>query len=260
MLATKAGVWKVIESDGRRLLNSRSTVSFLSSSRRLDGLTKSNYEICLFLRAYSSHSSWPRNNTCLHRKASTSAPSSSFYSSLSSGSSPTGKRINCYDRRVEEYQVDWGISLHSTTLTSSRARHKGHRSGSNMYSYPQDESRAFLSTSSSSESSSKRNEPKQNTPNYSTHAKIPIPKSSPTGSTSLNPLASIDVKAIMKGSANMTIWLTKTIFKFVIHLPSNTVFYATHPNERKEKIAEIKESIKKEVDHYWVGIKVSVLQ
>lgn len=255
MLATKAAVRKVIESDGRRLLNNRSTVSFMSSSRGLDGLTQSNYEICLFLPAYSSYSSWPKNNSCLQRKTSTSAPVPSFYSSLSSGSSPTEKWTNGYDPRVKEYQLGWGILLHSNALTSGRA-HKGHRSGPNTYLYPQYESRAFLSTSSSSDSSSKRNEQKQNPPNYSTHAKIPIPKSSPTGSTSLNPLASIDVKAIMKGSADMTIWLTKTIFKFIIHLPGNTVFYATHPNERKEKIAGIKESIKKEVDHYWVGIKL----
>eukprot|EP00536_Pseudo-nitzschia_multiseries_P001632 jgi/Psemu1/322161/estExt_fgenesh1_pg.C_210018 len=55
---------------------------------------------------------------------------------------------------------------------------------------------------------------------------------------------------------DMTIYVTKTVFKFLIRLPGNTLFYATHPEERREKVGDVKDLIKKEVDHYWVGIKL----
>ena len=61
----------------------------------------------------------------------------------------------------------------------------------------------------------------------------------------------------MKTSLEMTWYITKTLCGFVIHLPGNIIFFATHSKERREKIAGMKETIKKEVDHYWVGIKVS---
>jgi hypothetical protein len=107
-----------------------------------------------------------------------------------------------------------------------------------------DGSRALLSTSSSSSTS--------------THAKIPTPKSSPTLSTSSNPLASIDPKAILKKTTDLTWYATKTVSKFTIRLPGNTYFFITHPKERREKITGIKEAVKKEIDHYWVGSKVSL--
>jgi len=54
----------------------------------------------------------------------------------------------------------------------------------------------------------------------------------------------------------MTLYFTKSLFRFIIKLPGNLFFLATNPKVRKEKIAGMKESIKKEVDHYWVGIKL----
>jgi hypothetical protein len=117
-----------------------------------------------------------------------------------------------------------------------------------MRPYPHHECRVFFSSSSP---------PSDTRQQRRTQVKIPIPKSSPTTSTSSNPFASIDVKAISKASLDMTLYVTKAIFRFIINLPSNTVFFITHPKERREKIAGMKETIKKEVDHYWVGFKVS---
>lgn len=90
---------------------------------------------------------------------------------------------------------------------------------------------------------------------YSTSAKIPTPKS-PT-QTSLNPFAAIDPQVLLRNLVDMTWSLTKALVNFILRLPGNSWFYLTHPNERKEKIAEIKAHAKKEFDHYLMGSKVS---
>ena len=130
---------------------------------------------------------------------------------------------------------------------SSRNRRNGRWESKIRYN-PQYESRVFLSSTPSSEEKTKRSQRLKK-------AKIPIPKSAPN--TSSNPLAAIDLSKIAKGTYDMTLWITKSTVRFVVHLPKNLVFFTTHPKERREKIAGLKESIRKEVDHYWVGIKVS---
>ena len=87
---------------------------------------------------------------------------------------------------------------------------------------------------------------------YKTSAKIPTPKSAPAST----PFGSINPQALIKSGVDMTSWLMKEIFTFIIKLPGNTIYYMTHPKERKEYIQGIKEMIKKEVDHYWTGSKV----
>lgn len=128
-----------------------------------------------------------------------------------------------------------------------------------MRFYIQYESRAFLSASPSSSSTSDSHtveSARQNTQGHATHAKIPIPKSSPTLSTSSNPFASIDFRAILKGSLDMAIYLTRRLFRIFTRLPGNVLFFVTNAKERREKIAEMKKWIKKEADHYWIGIKL----
>jgi hypothetical protein len=63
----------------------------------------------------------------------------------------------------------------------------------------------------------------------------------------------------MKTVLETTWWFAKALVMFVIKLPYNTWFYATKPQERREKIQEIKDTAKKEFDHYWVGTKVCLL-
>ena len=131
-----------------------------------------------------------------------------------------------------------------------------------------DESRALMTTSTPSSTSSSSSQPsssqsseestRKKTSDYSTPAKIPTPKSSPTLSTSSNPLASIDSKVVLKGIVEVTWSATKTVSKFIIRSPGNIIFFITHQKERKEKITGIKEAVKKEIDHYWVGSKVSL--
>jgi hypothetical protein len=92
---------------------------------------------------------------------------------------------------------------------------------------------------------------------YATSAKIPTPKS-PTP-TSLNPFASIDPQALVRGVIDMTWSVTKILANFLLNLPSNSWYYLSHPKERKGKYAEIKAAAKHEFDHYLMGSKVSRL-
>ena len=184
------------------------------------------------------------------------------YASLSSQSQITGPFLSSSSKKKKDDSLK-NIPLSTTITTQS-----GHNNflfqqpgrGFSSYNIPQnklrrfhplvvDGSRGLLSTSSSSSSSS----------STSTHAKIPTPKSSPTLSTSSNPLASIDPKAIFKKTTDLTWSATKAVSKFIIRLPGNAYFFITHPKERREKITGIKEFVKKEIDHYWVGSKVSLM-
>jgi len=145
---------------------------------------------------------------------------------------------------------DSSLMLPPIRMSSYHGSHRNRSNGrweSKIRYNPQYESRVFFSSTPSSENESKRSQRLKK-------AKIPIPKSAPN--TSTNPLAAIDLSKIAKGTYDMTVWITKSTVRFVVHLPGNLVFFATHPKERREKIAGLKESIRKEVDHYWVGIKL----
>eukprot|EP00980_Cylindrotheca_fusiformis_P004018 scaffold880_cov132-Cylindrotheca_fusiformis.AAC.14 len=88
-----------------------------------------------------------------------------------------------------------------------------------------------------------------------TSAKIPTPKS-PAEQTIMKTIKSIDPMAIARKGVELTWSLTKAIVLFLARLPKNTFFYLMNPKERKEKITEIKDVIRKEVDHYWTGTKL----
>mmetsp|Transcript_50953 Transcript_50953/g.104837 ORF Transcript_50953/g.104837 Transcript_50953/m.104837 type:complete len:933 (-) Transcript_50953:415-3213(-) len=266
MLATTAAVRKAIENDGRcRLLCSRRN-GFLSSlgnrKTNIDGVViepgSTNDAIFTVLRCYSSHSAWPR--TAAHCYSSTNdddGKSSSERRPHSAAASSFSLRAENREYRNTsywKYRNEKGLSFQSSTpMRSFRSPRNGPGAIGQWESrtrlYPHCEGRVFLSTSLPPETPTTKS-------NNATQAKIPIPKSSPTLSTSSNPFASINFGAIVKTSLEMTWYITKTLCGFVIHLPGNIIFFATHSKERREKIAGMKETIKKEVDHYWVGIKL----
>jgi hypothetical protein len=85
--------------------------------------------------------------------------------------------------------------------------------------------------------------------------KVPTPASAPVQTNyfaSLTASPKIIVTKILDG----TISVFKTVFGFLIRLPGNTWFYISHPTERKERIAGLRELAKDELHHYWVGTKV----
>ena len=113
---------------------------------------------------------------------------------------------------------------------------------------------------SSSEPSGKRSENvTSRSPNYSTSAKIPTPKSSQSTAAS-GPLGSFDVAALARSAASSSATAIKAIVIFILKLPYNSWYYLTRPEERRAKIAEIIEITKKEVNHYWMGTKVSLTE
>eukprot|EP00934_Nitzschia_sp_Nitz4_P008592 Nitzschia sp. Nitz4//scaffold239_size30010//14829//17923//NITZ4_008012-RA/size30010-snap-gene-0.32-mRNA-1//1//CDS//3329543568//8582//frame0 len=85
---------------------------------------------------------------------------------------------------------------------------------------------------------------------YKTSAKIPTPKSAPSPSSSFNP------QAILSTIVETTWSLAKWLVVFCVNLPANTWFFMTNSKARGEKIQEIKDVIKHEVDHYWTGTKL----
>lgn len=92
---------------------------------------------------------------------------------------------------------------------------------------------------------------------YKTSVKIPEPKSAPNHS--MFSFASFDPKALMTKVLEISWSFTKIILTFLVKLPMNTFYYLTHPQERRDKIQEIKDHAKKEFDHYWTGTKVRLL-
>jgi hypothetical protein len=139
----------------------------------------------------------------------------------STATSPSAYRSIIY----QSFDSALGLSFHDPRIYQKRA-----------------ESRAYFSSDSKKQGG------------FSTSAKIPTPKSQTN--ISLNPLASIDPQAMVRGAFNMTWSLTKMVMKFLLRLPGNSWFVLTHPKERKEKIQEIKDMARKEFDHYWMGSKV----
>jgi hypothetical protein len=117
-----------------------------------------------------------------------------------------------------------------------------------------------MSTSSSSSNNNSNGGSSSNSTGskFSTQAKIPTPNSSPTSNSSSSLASMIDPKAIAKTVIETTWYVTKVVVMFLVKLPYNTWFYLAHPQERREKIQEIKDAAKKEFDHYWVGTKVRI--
>lgn len=88
-----------------------------------------------------------------------------------------------------------------------------------------------------------------------TSAKIPTPKSQSDQSV-IKSITSIDPLSIARKGIELTWSVTKIVVLFLARLPGNTLFYLMNSKERKAKISEIRDIIRKEVDHYWTGTKV----
>mmetsp|Transcript_48628 Transcript_48628/g.117601 ORF Transcript_48628/g.117601 Transcript_48628/m.117601 type:complete len:1011 (+) Transcript_48628:289-3321(+) len=217
--------------------------------------------------------------------------SSSTYheSSMATAESSVAIRFNHVrddddDGESSEEAIQHHDYLHRRNIASvqtlrRRHHHQSHRSvSSDIYashdnntiflSVAEIENKRYMSSSSSPPTANSTNNDKSAAPvkkkvkkksgsKYSTQATIPTPKSG--GSSSASALSSlVDPKALAKTVVETTWWLTKAVVMFIVKLPYNTWFYATKPQERREKITEIKELAQKEFDHYKVGTKLLV--
>jgi len=86
-------------------------------------------------------------------------------------------------------------------------------------------------------------------------SKIPTPSSAPPVQD--NPLAHLPApKSLVRKGLDMLSWLARATLTFVVKLPGNIVFYAWNSTERKALLTQIQDTIKHEINHYWVGTKL----
>jgi hypothetical protein len=156
--------------------------------------------------------------------------------------------LKCHQPFISIVGVDsarWFSSLIEVPLLNEQQKQRHKLQLQNRHG-PYEQRVSMSSSSSSSET------PKGS---FSTHAKIPTPKvANPTSSS---PLASFDVKAMARSIVDLTWSITKMVARFILNLPGNTLFFLTHPKERRDKIVEIRDIAKKEFDHYYIGTKVN---
>jgi hypothetical protein len=92
-----------------------------------------------------------------------------------------------------------------------------------------------------------------------TSARIPTPKSpSPPEQSLIKSITSNPMSVARKG-LEQTWSITNVLVSFLIRLPGNTSYYVMNSKERKARITEIRDLVKKEFDHYWTGSKVRKL-
>jgi hypothetical protein len=87
--------------------------------------------------------------------------------------------------------------------------------------------------------------------------RIPTP---PSGiEPEMNPLESLkktSPRSIVRKGVDVTISAFTTLLRFFFQLPGNLYYYLTHPTETRKKYADMKQAVKDEIHHYWVGFKV----
>lgn len=90
--------------------------------------------------------------------------------------------------------------------------------------------------------------------------RIPTP---PSGMESENPLESLKKtgpRSIVRKGVDMTVSAFTALLRFLFQLPGNVFYYLTHPTETRMKYAEMKQMVKDEIHHYWVGFKVRQIE
>lgn len=64
------------------------------------------------------------------------------------------------------------------------------------------------------------------------------------------------VSSLATKGIDLTKWMIRTLFNFLIKSPGVIFHYLTHPKELNAKMVEFKEHAKKEAHHYWMGMKL----
>jgi hypothetical protein len=91
---------------------------------------------------------------------------------------------------------------------------------------------------------------------FSTKAKIPTPTPPPNSKQSTLIPNVADAQKLALQGLKISMSAIQAILTFFLKLPGNSWYYLTHSQERRERIAGIREMAKKEFDHYWMGTKV----
>lgn len=133
---------------------------------------------------------------------------------------------------------------------------RGRFETSGYRAYAAQQNQRLFSTQSNTTKTGKR-QGKPPSPRLGT-TKVPTPPSPPEQKNALVSALKTSPTVMVQKAAKMTFSIVKTVLGFFIRLPGNLWFYITHPVDRKERIASLKQAAKDEVHHYWVGTKVRV--
>lgn len=86
---------------------------------------------------------------------------------------------------------------------------------------------------------------------------VPTPPSAPPPDA--NPLQSLKdatPKSVIRKGVDLIVSASKVVVTQLMKLPGNIFFYATHPAETKAAYIKLRDSVKHEIHHYWVGTKL----
>ena len=86
---------------------------------------------------------------------------------------------------------------------------------------------------------------------------VPTPPSAPP--PDMNPLQSLKdatPKSVIRKGVDLIVSASKVVVTQLMKLPGNLFFYATHPSETKAAYIKLRDTVKHEIHHYWVGTKL----
>lgn len=86
---------------------------------------------------------------------------------------------------------------------------------------------------------------------------VPTPPSAPPAETNpLQRLKGTTPKTFIRKGVDLVVSASKSMVSFLIKLPGNALFYATHPTETRNAWYRLRDMAKAEIHHYWVGTKL----
>ena len=86
---------------------------------------------------------------------------------------------------------------------------------------------------------------------------VPTPPSAPP--PDINPLQSLKdatPKSVIRKGVDLIVSASQVVVTHLMKLPGNIFFYATHPAETKAAYIRLRDTVKHEIHHYWVGTKL----
>lgn len=81
-------------------------------------------------------------------------------------------------------------------------------------------------------------------------------KSESSTKTHVEGAGSFSFSYFLSKAFEVSSWVIRNTFHFLIKSPGVLLYYVTHPKELSAKMSEFKEHAKKEANHYWMGMKV----
>jgi hypothetical protein len=85
---------------------------------------------------------------------------------------------------------------------------------------------------------------------------VPTPPSAPPDTNPLQSLKNATPKSVIRKGVDLIVSASKLVVTQLLKLPFNIFYYMTHPTETKAAYINIRDTVKHEIHHYWVGTKL----